>query len=154
MKYQVQGNRILVEPQDKDQITPGGVHLPESMKEPTIKALVVAVGQGRYTETGALIRPQSAVGDVVFFARSVQKTEVILDGNTYLILRDEDILLTIPGPNSGNRVEAPEKIEYKKAVLRNDSDMLRGSYKPLMVDGKRVPIKNLQDPGFDGKEMC
>lgn len=92
MKFEVFGNRVLVDPWDNEVISPGGVFLPDSLKAKTIKGMVVGVGKGRVTETGALIEPVTKVGEVVLLSKAAYSAEVVLGDKTYLIVRDEDIL--------------------------------------------------------------
>lgn len=92
MKFEVMGNRVMVEPQDKEAMSPGGVVLPDAMKEKTIRGKVVGVGLGRYTETGEMVKPVAKEGDLVYFAKGAHTTELLVNGTTYLVVRDEDLL--------------------------------------------------------------
>jgi chaperonin GroES len=88
------GNRVLIEPLEQDEITAGGIVLPETAKEKPQQGLVLAVGPGGRDETGKRIAMEVATGDKVLFAK-YSGTEIKMDGKKYLILREEDILAVL-----------------------------------------------------------
>ncbi len=79
-------DRVLVKPAPAEQKTAGGIIIPDSAKEKPLKGEVVAVGPGTKDET-----MQVAVGDFVLYGK-YSGTEIELDGQKYLIMRQSDIL--------------------------------------------------------------
>lgn len=94
MKLQPLADRVVVKLAEKEEKTAGGVLLPDTAKEKPQEAEVIAVGKGRTLDNGTTIAPEVKVGDRVIFAK-YSGTEVKLDGEEYLILRESDILATL-----------------------------------------------------------
>ena len=88
------GDRVVVEPVEKEQTTASGIILPETAKEKPQEGIVLAVGPGRRDEDGERIAMDVAVGDSVLFAKYAG-TEVKLDDKKVLILKESDILAII-----------------------------------------------------------
>jgi len=91
MQLQPLADRVVVKLVEKEEKTAGGVYLPDTAKEKPQEAEVIAVGKGRTLDNGTTITPEVKVGDKVIFAK-YSGTEVKLDGEEYLILRESDIL--------------------------------------------------------------
>jgi len=85
------GDRLVVKPIEQEELTPGGIVLPETAKEKPQKGEVVAAGPGACNDAGKRIELEVSVGDNVLFAK-YSGTEVKMDGEKYLILRESDIL--------------------------------------------------------------
>lgn len=86
------GDRVLVKPNVEEERTAGGIVLPDTAKERPQWGEVVAVGPGKWDESGKERIPMDVKeGDKVIFAK-YGGTEVKLDGQEYLILRESDIL--------------------------------------------------------------
>lgn len=85
------GDRLIVEPLKQDDLTPGGIALPDTAKEKPQRGKVLATGPGARDEKGDRIPMDVAVGDEVLYAK-YGGTEVKIDGNKYLILRESDVL--------------------------------------------------------------
>jgi chaperonin GroES len=88
------GSRVLVEPLEQDDVTAGGIVLPETAKEKPQQGLILAIGPGARDEDGKRIPMDVAKGDKILFAK-YSGTEIKLDGKKYLILREEDILAIV-----------------------------------------------------------
>jgi chaperonin GroES len=88
------GNRVVIEPLEQEEITAGGIVLPETAKEKPQKGLVIAVGPGDRDDEGKRIKMDVAKGDTVLFAKYAG-TEIKLDGKKLLILRETDLLAII-----------------------------------------------------------
>ena len=88
------GNRVLVEPIEQDEITAGGIVLPETAKEKPQQGMVLAIGPGTRDEDGKRIPMDVAKGDKILFAK-YSGTEIKVDGKKYLILREDDILAIV-----------------------------------------------------------
>ncbi len=86
------GDRVLVKPNVEEERTAGGIVLPDTAKERPQWGEVIAVGPGKWDEDGKQRIPMDVkAGDKVVFAK-YGGTEVKVDGEEYLILRESDIL--------------------------------------------------------------
>jgi chaperonin GroES len=85
------GGRVLVEPVEQEEVTAGGIVLPETAKEKPQQGKVLAAGPGDRNDKGERIPMEVKVGDMVLFAK-YSGTEVKMDGKKLLILRESDIL--------------------------------------------------------------
>ncbi len=89
------GNRVVVKPIEQEERTPSGLILPETAKEKPQEGEVLAVGPGEWAEDGKSRIPlEVKVGDRVIFAKYAG-TEVKLNGEKLLILRESDILAIV-----------------------------------------------------------
>ena len=91
MKIRPLGDRILVKRIKEEEKTKGGIIIPDTAKEKPQEAKVVAVGKGKYAEDGKLIPMEVKAGDKVLFGK-YSGSEIKLDGEDHLILREDDIL--------------------------------------------------------------
>jgi len=91
MKVKPLQDRVLVKRLEKEEKTAGGIIIPDTAKEKPAEGEVVAAGPGRTTEDGKLIPLDVKVGDRVIFAKYAG-TEVQIDGEEYLLMREEEIL--------------------------------------------------------------
>jgi chaperonin GroES len=86
------GNRIVIEPlEGDDQLSSGGIFIPDSAKEKPQDGTIVAVGPGRLTDEGNRVPMEVSVGDVVVYSKYAG-TEYKENGIEYLIVREDDIL--------------------------------------------------------------
>ena len=85
------GDRVIVEPIEKEETIAGGLLLPETAKEKPQQGEVLAAGEGRRDEDGDRIPMDVAVGNKVLFAKYAG-TEIKLDGKKLLIMKESDIL--------------------------------------------------------------
>jgi chaperonin GroES len=85
------GGRVLVEPIEQEEMTSGGIVLPETAKEKPQQGKVLAAGPGDRNDKGERITMDVKVGDTILFAK-YSGTEVKMDGKKLLILRESDIL--------------------------------------------------------------
>lgn len=90
------GNRVVVEPIEQDEITAGGIVLPETAKEKPQKGTVLSVGPGDRDDEGKRIPMDVAKGDTVLFAKYAG-TEIKVEGKKLLILRESDLLAIVEG---------------------------------------------------------
>lgn len=88
------GNRVVVEPLEQEEVTAGGIVLPETAKEKPQKGKVLSVGPGERDEDGDRIPLDVATGDTVLFAKYAG-TEIKVDGKKLLILRESDLLAIV-----------------------------------------------------------
>ncbi len=84
-------DRILVKPLAKEEVTRGGIVLPDTVKEKPQEGAVIAVGSGKRTDKGDVIAMDVKVGDIVLYAK-YGGTEIKLEGEEYMILRESDVL--------------------------------------------------------------
>lgn len=90
-KLQPLGDRVVVKPMPKEEVTKGGIFIPDTAKEKPQEGKVLAVGPGRLTDDGKRITMDVKVGDVVIYAK-YGGTEIKEDGEELIILRETDIL--------------------------------------------------------------
>ena len=96
MKIRPLGDRILVKRIKEEEKTKGGIIIPDTAKEKPQEGKVVAVGKGKVTEEGKLIAPDVRAGDRILFGK-YSGSEVKLEGEEHLILREDDILGELEG---------------------------------------------------------
>ncbi len=94
MKLKPLGNRVVIEPMEEEDITSGGIVLPETAKEKPQKGIVKAVGPGERDDSGKRIEMDVKEGDTVLFAKYAG-TEIKVEGKKLLILRESDLLAII-----------------------------------------------------------
>jgi chaperonin GroES len=87
---------VIVEPIEQEEMTAGGIILPETAKEKPQEGKVLAAGPGERDEDGERIPMEVQVGDKVLYAK-YSGTEVKMDGKKLLILRESDILAVLEG---------------------------------------------------------
>jgi len=85
------GERVVVKPLPSEEVTKGGIVLPDTAKEKPQEGEVVAVGPGRLLENGTRVPVDVKVGDRVLFSKYAG-SEVKLDDVEYMIMREADIL--------------------------------------------------------------
>ena len=88
------GNRVVVEPEEQEEMTSGGIVLPETAKEKPQKGKVLATGPGDRDDDGKRIPLDVKEGDKVLFAK-YSGTEIKLDDKKVLILRESDLLAIV-----------------------------------------------------------
>jgi len=88
------GSRVVVEPTEQEEVTAGGIVLPETAKEKPQKGKVLSVGPGDRNDKGERIPMDVAKGDTVLFAKYAG-TEIKVDGKKLLILRESDLLAIV-----------------------------------------------------------
>jgi chaperonin GroES len=91
MKVKPLSDRILVEILEAEEVTKGGIVLPDTAKEKPQQAKVVAIGKGKVSDEGKVIPPEVKEGDVVLFGK-YSGTELKIDERNLLMLKEEDIL--------------------------------------------------------------
>lgn len=91
MKIRPLQDRVLVKRVQEEEKTKGGILIPESAKEKPMEGQVIAVGNGKILENGTKVSPEIKAGDRVLFGKYAG-TEVKIDEEAHLILREDDIL--------------------------------------------------------------
>jgi chaperonin GroES len=87
-------DRVVVEPMEAEQVTRGGIVLPDTAKEKPQKGKVIAVGPGRILDNGKRVAPAVKKGDTVVYAK-YGGTEIEIDRKDYMILRESDLLAVL-----------------------------------------------------------
>ncbi len=96
LKLKPLGGRVIVEPTEQEEMTAGGIILPETAKEKPREGKILAAGPGDRDEDGERIPMEVQVGDKVLYAK-YSGTEVKVEGKKLLILRESDILAVVEG---------------------------------------------------------
>ncbi len=96
LKLKPLGDRLVVEPRERESMTASGLVLPETAKEKPQEGEVIAVGPGRRDEDGKRVEMDVQVGDKVLYAK-YGGTEVKIDGKKLLILKESDVLAIVEG---------------------------------------------------------
>jgi chaperonin GroES len=91
MKIRPLQDRILVKRVEEEAKTKGGIIIPDSAKEKPQEGKVVAVGPGKVLDSGKLAEPDVKRGDRILFSKYAG-TEVNVDGEEHIIIREDDIL--------------------------------------------------------------
>lgn len=91
MKIRPLNDRILVKRLEEEEKTAGGIIIPDSAKEKPAEGKIISVGPGKVNDKGDRVALQVKEGDRVLFSK-YGGTEVKLDGENYLIMREDDIL--------------------------------------------------------------
>jgi chaperonin GroES len=96
MKVKPLNDRVLVKRIEEVQVTKGGIVIPDTAKEKPIEGKVVAVGPGKMSDAGNRMALQVKDGDRILFGK-YSGTEIKVEGEEYLMMREEDILAVIEG---------------------------------------------------------
>ena len=91
VKLEPLADRLVVKPIEREEVTKGGIVLPDTVKEKPQEGEVLAVGPGRMTEEGKRIAMDVKVGDIVIYAK-YGGTEIKVEDEELMILRESDIL--------------------------------------------------------------
>jgi chaperonin GroES len=89
-------DRIIVKRVEEEEKTKGGIIIPDTAKEKPIEGKVIAVGNGKVLEDGKVRPLDVKAGDRILFSKYAG-TEIKIDGDEHLIMREEDILGVIEG---------------------------------------------------------
>ena len=91
MKIRPLHDRVIIRREDEDRTSPGGIVIPDGAAEKPIRGKVIAVGNGKVLEDGTVRTLDLKKGDRVLFAK-YSGTEVKVDGDDLLVMREEDIM--------------------------------------------------------------
>jgi chaperonin GroES len=94
MKIRPLHDRVLIKRLDEESKTSGGLYIPDTAKEKPIQGKVVAVGAGKRDKDGKIVALDVKAGDKVLFSK-YSGTEVKIDGDEHLIMREEDLLAVL-----------------------------------------------------------
>ena len=90
-KIEPLSDRVVVRPLEDDEQMRGGLYIPDTAKEKPQQGEIMAVGPGKVSDQGERIAPEVKAGDKVLYGK-YSGTEVTVDGEEYLILRESDVL--------------------------------------------------------------
>jgi chaperonin GroES len=89
-------DRVIVKRMEEERTSPGGIVIPDSAAEKPIRGEVIAVGNGKILENGEVRALDVKAGDKVLFGK-YSGTEVKVDGNDVLVMREDDIMAVVEG---------------------------------------------------------
>ncbi|ROR29600.1 co-chaperone GroES [Inmirania thermothiophila] len=96
MKLRPLHDRVIVRRTEEERTSPGGIVIPDTAQEKPIRGEVIAVGNGKLLENGEIRPLDVKVGDKVLFGKYAG-TEVKVDGEEVLVMREDDIMAVIEG---------------------------------------------------------
>ena len=96
MEIQPLHDRLVVKRIEAEEIVKGGIVIPDTAKEKPQSGVVMAIGEGKILENGTRIEMTVKEGDQILFAK-YSGTEIKLDGEEYLILREDEVLAVTEG---------------------------------------------------------
>lgn len=88
------GSRVVVEPTEQEDVTTGGIFLPETAKEKPQRGVVISVGPGERDDDGKHVALDVKEGDKVLFNK-YSGTEIKIEGKKFLIMKENDILAVV-----------------------------------------------------------
>jgi chaperonin GroES len=94
MKFKPLQDRVIIKRLEEGEKTKGGIIIPDAAKEKPQEGRVVAIGAGKMTEKGQRVPPEVKVGDKILFGK-YSGTDIKIDDEEHLILREDDILAII-----------------------------------------------------------
>lgn len=94
MKIKPLSDRIIVKAAEAEEMTASGLIIPDTAKEKPMKGEIVAVGAGKVTDDGKSVKMELKVGDKVLYGK-YSGTEITVEGNEYLIMRESDVYAII-----------------------------------------------------------
>ena len=89
------GDRIVVQPLEAEEVTKGGIILPETAKEKPHEGKIIAVGRGKVLDNGQIQALELKVGDRILYGKYSGNEIKTKDGKDYLIMREEDVLAIV-----------------------------------------------------------
>ena len=87
-------DRVIVKPMKQEEKTKGGIIVPDTAKEKPVEGTVIAVGPGKVSEDGKLVKMEVKEGDKILYGK-YSGTEVTVEGEDYLIMHESDIFAII-----------------------------------------------------------
>ena len=96
MKIRPLHDRVVIKRLEEERTTPGGIVIPDTATEKPIRGEVIAVGNGKFLESGEVRPLDLKVGDRVLFGK-YSGTEVKVDGEDVLVMREDDVMAVLEG---------------------------------------------------------
>lgn len=89
-------DRVVIKRMEEETTSPGGIVIPDSATEKPVRGEVIAVGKGKILESGEIRPLDLQAGDRILFGK-YSGTEVKVDGEDYLVMREDDVMAVIEG---------------------------------------------------------
>ena len=105
MKFRPLHDRVVVKRVEEEGKTKGGIIIPDTAKEKPMEGEIVSVGPGARDESGKLVPPDVKAGDRILFGKW-SGTEVKIDGEDYLIMKESDVMGIVEGKAAGKKAAA------------------------------------------------
>jgi chaperonin GroES len=102
MKFRPLGDRVVVRRIEEEEKTSGGIIIPDTAKEKPSQGEIIAVGPGALDDNGKRVPPEVKAGDLVLFGKW-SGTEVKIDGEELLIMKESDIMGILEGKKSSKK---------------------------------------------------
>jgi len=102
MKFRPLGDRVVVRRIEEEAKTAGGIIIPDTAKEKPSQGEIISVGPGALDENGKRVAPEVKAGDIVLFGKW-SGTEVKIDGEELLIMKESDIMGILEGKKAGKK---------------------------------------------------
>lgn len=106
-------DRILVRREEEEGTTRGGLIIPDSAKDKPQEGTIISVGQGKTNEEGKLFPPAVKEGDTILFGK-YSGTEIKLDGEDFLIMKEEEVLGIVTGTAKKEGIIGRETVGARK----------------------------------------
>ncbi len=87
-------DRIIIKPSQPEEVTKGGIIIPDTAKEKPMQGEVIAVGKGRINDDGKVTPLQLKAGDIVLYGKYAG-TEVKIEGDEFIIMRESDVFAVV-----------------------------------------------------------
>ncbi len=94
IKFRPMDDRVLVEPIESDEMTTGGIILPDAAREKPQRGIIIAQGPGKLLDSGNRGEMSVSIRDEVYYGK-YSGTEIEIDGTSFVILRENDILAVV-----------------------------------------------------------
>ncbi|MCL2039564.1 MAG: co-chaperone GroES [Bacteroidetes bacterium] len=94
MKLTPLHDRIIVKPAPAEEVTKGGIIIPDTAKEKPLQGTITAIGKGRIDDNGKTIPMQLKVGDNVLYGKYAG-TEITIEGDEYLMMKENDVFAIV-----------------------------------------------------------
>ena len=98
MKIRPLHDRVMVKRLEEERTSPGGIVIPDTAAEKPVQGKIIAVGKGKILENGSVRPLDVKVGDKILFGK-YSGTEVKVDGEELVVMREEDVMAVIEGNN-------------------------------------------------------
>jgi len=136
MKLQPLEDRIVVRPNEAEETTVSGLVIPDTAKEKPQQGTVIAAGNGKTTDDGKRVPLDVKAGDRILFGKYAGQ-EITLDGEQYLIMKEDDVLAVIEGPAkqhwtviNGKTQKKTTTTKKSEAVMSKGTSMKKEQRKP------------------------
>jgi chaperonin GroES len=155
MSFRPLHDRVLVRRLESEDKTSGGIIIPDSAKEKPQEGKVIAAGAGARDESGKLVPLDVSVGDVVLFAKW-SGTEVKINGEDLLIMKESDILGIVTPPAKAAAAPAPKLAAVKapKAEKPAKAPKAAKPVKPAKAPSAPKPAKAVKAPKAAAKPVA